>query len=819
MLLQSVISLQETSSAVIEKFKQNAYETKEEELKNYVSLAVKTIESYHARTAPEKIKEEVQKYLKDQTEFVLSIMEGEYKKYKGKVSDAELKEIIKTVVESSRYGESGYFWINDFDANIIMHPIKPSLNGKDMSESKDENGKRIFFEFASVAKASGSGFVDYVWPKPGFEKPQSKVSYVKVFEPFNWVIGTGEYVDNVTDKLKEEALRAIGEMKYGKSGYYWINDSNHVVVLHPTNPSLNGKSMYDLKDAKGTYLYREIVKAANAKAEGGLVKYFWDKPDKKNDPKEKFSYVQKFGPWDWIVGTGVYIDDIEDKIMQMHDETEAQIEAVIIRNCIIIFIIMIVLAFLMAYLSNKSIFAPLSKFQDGLLGFFKYLNKEQPDVDNLDDSANDEIGTMAKIINQNLVKTKSLIRQDDELIKDVTRVVEEIEKGYLHNRVEKKTENESLQKLQSKLNEMLDNLETNIGKDTNIILDSLSKYGQLDFTDNIKDAKGKVEIAINDLANIINDMLRENKQNGLTLDASSDVLLKNVDILNRNSTSTAASLEETAAALEEITAAIVNNTNSISVMASYSEELVQSINVGKALAESTVVAMDEINTQTEAIADAIVLIDQIAFQTNILSLNAAVEAATAGEAGKGFAVVAQEVRNLASRSADAAKEIKALVENATQKTNAGKEGTDKMIKGYEALNESINKTTETIQTIAESSKEQRAGIEQINDAVNKLDQQTQENVAISNTTHSIAVETDELAKLIVSSANEKEFRGKDSLKAKTTEYSAPKEIKQVAPQPKPEAKKETKAKSEPITPKVQTVKSTNKSSDDEWESF
>jgi methyl-accepting chemotaxis protein len=819
MLIQSVVSLQETSTAVIEKFKQSAYETKEEELKNYVSLAMKTIESYHARTAPEKIKEEVQKYLKDQTEFVLSIMEGEYKKYKGKVSDAELKEIIKTVVESSRYGESGYFWINDFDANIIMHPIKPSLNGKDMSESKDENGKRIFFEFASVAKASGSGFVDYVWPKPGFEKPQSKVSYVKVFEPFNWVIGTGEYVDNVTDKLKEEALRAIGEMKYGKSGYYWINDSNHVVVLHPTNPSLNGKSMYDLKDAKGTYLYREIVKAANAKAEGGLVKYFWDKPDKKNDPKEKFSYVQKFGPWDWIVGTGVYIDDIEDKIMQMHDETEAQIEAVIIRNCIIIFIIMIVLAFLMAYLSNKSIFAPLSKFQDGLLDFFKYLNKEQPDVDNLDDSANDEIGTMAKIINQNLVKTKSLIRQDDELIKDVTRVVEEIEKGYLHNRVEKKTENESLQKLQSKLNEMLDNLETNIGKDTNIILDSLSKYGQLDFTDNIKDAKGKVEIAINDLANIINDMLRENKQNGLTLDASSDVLLKNVDILNRNSTSTAASLEETAAALEEITAAIVNNTNSISVMASYSEELVQSINVGKALAESTVVAMDEINTQTEAIADAIVLIDQIAFQTNILSLNAAVEAATAGEAGKGFAVVAQEVRNLASRSADAAKEIKALVENATQKTNAGKEGTDKMIKGYEALNESINKTTETIQTIAESSKEQRAGIEQINDAVNKLDQQTQENVAISNTTHSIAVETDELAKLIVSSANEKEFRGKDSLKAKTTEYSAPKEIKQVAPQPKPEAKKETKAKSEPITPKVQTVKSTNKSSDDEWESF
>lgn len=690
MLAQSVISLQETSATVIEKFKQNAYATKEEELKNYVSLVMKTVESYYARTAPEKIKVEVQARLKEQTEFMLSIMQGEYDKYNGKVPEDELRNIIKTSVQKARYGSTGYFWINDLDAKIIMHPIKPALDGKDMSEYRDKGGKRIFYEFAQVAKKSGSGFVDYVWPKPGFEKPQEKVSFVKLFEPFGWVIGTGEYVDNVTDKLKKEALNAISQMKYGKAGYYWINDSNHVVVMHAMKPSLVGKDMSDLQDPKGKYIYREIVKTANEKEEGGLVKYMWPKPGKKLD-QPKFSYVQRFAPWDWIIGTGAYVDDIEDKILQMHDETEAQIEAVIIRNCVIIFVIMVILAIVMGMLSNRSIFVPLNKFQDGLLGFFRYLNKEQPDVDNLDDSANDEIGAMAKIINQNLGKTKSLIKQDDELIQDVTRVVGEIEKGYLFNRVEKRTENESLQKLQNKLNEMLDNLETNIGKDTNVILDCLSKYGKLDFRDNIQNAQGKVEVAINELSDIINNMLKENKQNGLTLDASSDILLKNVDTLNKNSTSTAASLEETAAALEEITSAIVSNTNNISTMAIYSDELVDSINLGKTLAESTVVAMDEINSQTEAIADAIVLIDQIAFQTNILSLNAAVEAATAGEAGKGFAVVAQEVRNLASRSADAAKEIKALVENATQKTNAGKEGTDKMIKGYETLHLNIKK--------------------------------------------------------------------------------------------------------------------------------
>ncbi|MFA9374653.1 MAG: methyl-accepting chemotaxis protein [Poseidonibacter sp.] len=505
----------------------------------------------------------------------------------------------------------------------------------------------------------------------------------------------------------------------------------------------------------------------------------------------------------------------------MEKTTANQIMDVIIRNCIIIFVIMILLAVLMAWLSNIAIFKPLEAFQDGLLNFFKYINKERSDVEHLDDSSNDEIGKMAQIINKNVVKTKSLIEQDDALIADVTRVVEQVKNGYLTFRVEKSTENESLQKLQSQLNEMLNNLERNIGKDTNIILKTLSNYGKLDFRDNIVNATGEISIAINDLAKIINQMLAENKENGLTLDASSDILLENVDTLNKNSTETAAALEETAAALEEITSTIINNTNSIAEMANHSNTLSASIKVGQELAASTVNAMNEINSQTEAIADAITVIDQIAFQTNILSLNAAVEAATAGEAGKGFAVVAQEVRNLASRSAEAAKEIKSLVENATAKTNAGKDGADKMIKGYEALNESILKTTETINTIAEASKEQQSGIEQINDAVTQLDQQTQQNVAISNTTHGIAEQTDEIAKLVVASANEKEFIGKDTIKSKTIDLNRSSGIEiKIGKRGTSNTKSTNSVESKTPVKKVQATKVvSNTSSDDEWESF
>ena len=270
---------------------------------------------------------------------------------------------------------------------------------------------------------------------------------------------------------------------------------------------------------------------------------------------------------------------------------------------------------------------------------------------------------------------------------------------------------------------------------------------------------------INKLREAITSMLIENKSNGLTLGESSDVLLSNVDTLNRNSNEAAAALEETAA-LEEVTSNIASTTNNVIQMASHGNEVKNSVTNGQNLANQTTEAMNEINTEVTAISEAITVIDQIAFQTNILSLNAAVEAATAGEAGKGFAVVAAEVRNLANRSADASNEIKSLVENATQKANSGKKISDEMIHGYTQLNETISKTLDLISDVESASKEQEQGILQINDAITSLDSQTQENANIASATDTVAKQTDVIAKLIVTNADEKEFRGKNTVTSK-----------------------------------------------------
>ncbi len=331
------------------------------------------------------------------------------------------------------------------------------------------------------------------------------------------------------------------------------------------------------------------------------------------------------------------------------------------------------------------------------------------------------------------------------------------------------TENNSLEELKNSFNEMIDVINKNVCSDLNMLVNVLNSYAKLDFRAKINDS-ALIATEVNNLGKIITGMLIENKSNGLTLDESSNILLSNVNKLNISSNEAAASLEETAAALEQITSNIRSNTQNIAKMSSYSDSVTKSSTNGEELANKTTVAMDEINVQVNLITDAISIIDQIAFQTNILSLNAAVEAATAGEAGKGFAVVAAEVRNPASRSAEAAREIKNIVENAKHKADEGKEIASHMINGYKELNVSIQQTINLISDIEMSSKEQLTGIEQINDAVNQLDQQTQQNAQIASQSHDVALITDTIAKLVVTNANAKEFDGKDEVRAKNLNF-------------------------------------------------
>ena len=306
---------------------------------------------------------------------------------------------------------------------------------------------------------------------------------------------------------------------------------------------------------------------------------------------------------------------------------------------------------------------------------------------------------------------------------------------------------------------------TNLNASFTEILNFFEKFQKNDFTTEIKtnyseDLKIMID-AVNKLNVKISRMLLSSLKSGTAFKQNADALKSNMDHLSKNVISQAAILEETSASIEEITSNVKSNSVDVDKMLKYSNELTVSVAHGYESAKNSAVLMDNINEKTKSIEEAISIIDQIAFQTNILSLNAAVEAATAGEAGKGFAVVAQEVRNLASRSADAAREIKLLVGSATTEANNGKIASTEMIKEYDVLNENIQKTKVIIENISKSLKDQERGIEQVNVAVADLDRATQQNALKAQETREIAEQNDEMATKMVVDTNKTNFFGRD----------------------------------------------------------
>ena len=571
--------------------------------------------------------------------------------------------------------------------------------------------------------------------------------YMAVYNP---IIKNGEVIGilyigfNYTNSYNK-LVKRLKSIKIGDTGYIYILSTKPKtkgdLILHP---SLEGKNLIKIAQEKGNDFTKEMFENKS-----GTISYIWSGTNK--------SVV--FGDYadrNWKIVLGANSDEFLSESLELKYLT------------IFLSLIMIVLVSVILYFMIRTVvIKPLHGLQDGLDEFFEFLNGKKDSTTLIKVDSLDEIGQMSTLVNNSIQEIEHNINIDNELISETVEVANNVSNGHLDNRITQDSNNPKLNELKDVVNQMLENINTKI----NTVQTVLSSYTQFDYRVKVDDSGVDAQLkelynSVNDLGAAISHMLVENKSNGLTLDLSSNILLKNVDVLNQNSTISASSLEETAGALEEITSNISNNTKNIVIMSQCANELTESSQEGKTLATKTTTAMDEINTEVNSISDAISVIDQISFQTNILSLNAAVEAATAGEAGKGFAVVAQEVRNLAARSADAANEIKLLVENATSKANQGKTIADKMIEGYTGLNDNISKTIDLISGVEVASKEQLKGIEQINETVSSLDRQTQENANIASQTHDEAIQTDKIAKLIVSNANSKEFIGKEEAKAK-----------------------------------------------------
>ena len=420
----------------------------------------------------------------------------------------------------------------------------------------------------------------------------------------------------------------------------------------------------------------------------------------------------------------------------------------------------IVFAIIVGYINYNSmqrVVGGINRIKEYIENLMDYMFFKTNNIRKAEYIKNDDIGAILKELNEYFDKYDKMRKDDMHVLGELVIALDKVAQGIYSTQINSSTSNFMVHTLKEVVNKMLVRANTNIED----LVEIIGLYSEHDYRKQVNInpiLKGKMKLAmeqINQLGSELNNNAKHNLENGTLLEKNSLTMNRSVENLANKANAQAASLEETAAALEEITGITKNNTQNAHKMSNLSKDVKDSVVLGENLANKTASSMDEINAKVEAINEAIEVIDQIAFQTNILSLNAAVEAATAGEAGKGFAVVAQEVRNLANRSAEAAKEIKDLVENATSKTNDGKKISDEMKVGYNNLNKLISETIDIIQDVSIASSEQLKGIEQINDAVAILDRVTQENASEASNVALIANETLDMAKILVEDAKTK----------------------------------------------------------------